>query len=37
VPPYVNEWWACLPQYGGFMSNLCLTSPENQVPGVPVC
>ncbi|MER7492875.1 hypothetical protein ABT033_09625 [Streptomyces pharetrae] len=37
VPPYVNDWWAYLPQYGGFMSNIYLSSPENQVPGVPVC
>ncbi|MGW5636396.1 hypothetical protein [Streptomyces sp. NPDC003832] len=36
-PPYVNDWWAQLPQYGGYMTNIYLSSPENQVPGVPVC
>ncbi|GHB26010.1 hypothetical protein GCM10010346_57030 [Streptomyces chryseus] len=37
VPPYTNDWWAHLPQYGGYMSNIYLSVPENQVPGVPVC
>ncbi|MFB9391822.1 hypothetical protein ACFPM3_04300 [Streptomyces coeruleoprunus] len=37
VPPYVNDWWAHLPQYGGYMTNIYLSSPDNQVPGVPVC
>nr|WP_254712027.1 SH3 domain-containing protein [Streptomyces sp. TRM64462] len=37
VPPYVNDWWARLPQYGGYMTNIYLRSPDNQVPGVPVC
>ncbi|MFF8847841.1 hypothetical protein ACF08N_34885 [Streptomyces sp. NPDC015127] len=37
VPPYVNDWWAYLPQYGGYMTNIYLSSPDNQVPGVPVC
>lgn len=36
-PPYVNDWWAYLPQYGGYMTNIYLSVPENQVPGVPVC
>nr|WP_097274035.1 SH3 domain-containing protein [Streptomyces sp. TLI_55] len=36
-PPYVNDWWARLPQYGGYMTNIYLSTPENQVPGVPVC
>lgn len=36
-PPYVNDWWAHLPQYGGYMTNIYLSVPENQVPGVPVC
>lgn len=36
-PPYLNDWWAHLPQYGGYMTNIYLSSPENQVPGVPVC
>ncbi|MDT9685148.1 hypothetical protein RND61_24250 [Streptomyces sp. TRM76323] len=37
VPPYVNDWWAYLPQYRGYMTNIYLSSPDNQVPGVPVC
>ncbi|MER7829862.1 hypothetical protein [Streptomyces sp. NPDC095602] len=37
VPPYVNDWWAYLPQYGGYMTNIYLSSPDNQVPGVPIC
>ncbi|GAA2935077.1 hypothetical protein [Streptomyces enissocaesilis] len=36
-PPYVNDWWAHLPQYSGYMTNIYLSVPENQVPGVPVC
>ncbi|MFJ9545873.1 hypothetical protein [Streptomyces erythrochromogenes] len=36
-PPYVNDWWAQLPHYGGYMTNIYLSVPENQVPGVPVC
>ncbi|MFI9770199.1 hypothetical protein ACIHJG_25500 [Streptomyces sp. NPDC052415] len=36
-PPYVNDWWAQLPQYGGYMTNIYLSVPDNQVPGVPVC
>ncbi|MGW1541928.1 hypothetical protein ACWCPM_17140 [Streptomyces sp. NPDC002309] len=37
APPYLNDWWAHLPQYGGYMTNIYLSVPENQVPGVPVC
>ncbi|MFF8828489.1 hypothetical protein [Streptomyces sp. NPDC015131] len=37
VPPYTNDWWAYLPQYGGYMTNIYLSSPGNQLPGVPVC
>ncbi|WP_149180018.1 hypothetical protein [Streptomyces sp. TRM49041] len=37
VPPYVNDWWAHLPQYGGYMTNIYVKSPDNRVPGVPVC
>ncbi|WP_107423234.1 hypothetical protein [Streptomyces amritsarensis] len=36
-PPYAGDWWAHLPQYGGYMTNIYLSVPENQVPGVPVC
>jgi hypothetical protein len=37
VPPYTNDWWAYLPQYGGYMSNIYLSSPDNKLPGVPLC
>lgn len=37
APPYVNDWWAHLPQYGGYMTNIYLSVPQNQIPGVPVC
>ncbi|MDQ0753149.1 hypothetical protein QF034_007380 [Streptomyces africanus] len=37
VPPYTNEWWAYLPQYGGYISNIYISSPENRVPDVPEC
>ncbi|GAA4929679.1 hypothetical protein ACFPM3_24625 [Streptomyces coeruleoprunus] len=37
VPPYTNDWWAYLPQYGGYISNIYISSPGNQLPGVPVC
>lgn len=37
IPPYTNTWWAYLPQYGGYVTNIYITSPGNQLPGVPVC
>ncbi|MET9516512.1 hypothetical protein [Streptomyces sp. NPDC002994] len=37
VPPYTNSWWAYLPQYGGYMTNIYIKSPDNQLPGVRVC
>jgi hypothetical protein len=37
VPPYDNDWWAYLPQYGGYVSNIYMSSPDNQLPGVPLC
>ncbi|MGW4048502.1 hypothetical protein [Streptomyces sp. NPDC004721] len=37
VPPYSNAWWAYLPQYGGYMTNIYISSPENRLPGVPDC
>ncbi|MFE9766183.1 hypothetical protein ACFYPC_16925 [Streptomyces sp. NPDC005808] len=37
VPPYTNDWWAYLPQYGGYMSNIYVTSPDNRLPDVPLC
>ncbi|MEV6260080.1 hypothetical protein AB0M42_04860 [Streptomyces sp. NPDC051784] len=37
VPPYVNDWWAYLPQYGGWITNIYITSPDNTLPDVPIC
>ncbi|MFB6892149.1 hypothetical protein ACFCX4_22895 [Kitasatospora sp. NPDC056327] len=37
VPPYLNDWWAYLPQYGGYVTNIYLHSAGNQLPGVPTC
>ena len=37
VPPYTNDWWAYLPQYGGFISNIYISSPDNRLPNVPEC
>ncbi|HEX5568578.1 MAG TPA: hypothetical protein VFY14_16915, partial [Streptomyces sp.] len=37
VPPYTNDWWAYLPQYGGYLTNIYITSPDNRLPGVPDC
>jgi hypothetical protein len=37
VPPYTNEWWAYLPQYKGYISNIYISSPDNRLPNVPEC
>ncbi|MFF8973067.1 hypothetical protein [Streptomyces sp. NPDC014995] len=37
VPPYTNDWWAYLPQYGGYVSNIYISSPDNRLPDVPEC
>ncbi|MFD9499476.1 hypothetical protein [Streptomyces sp. NPDC060035] len=37
VPPYVNDWWAYLPQYGGWITNVYISSPGNTLPDVPRC
>ncbi|QNP68614.1 hypothetical protein IAG44_03415 [Streptomyces roseirectus] len=37
VPPYTNDWWAYLPQYGGWISNVYVTSPDNRIPDVREC
>ncbi|WP_371664922.1 SH3 domain-containing protein [Streptomyces sp. NBC_00280] len=37
VPPYTNQWWAYLPQYGGYVTNIYISSPGNQLPNVPLC
>jgi hypothetical protein len=37
VGQYKNAWWAYLPQYGGYMTNIYIHSPDNKLPGVPDC
>jgi hypothetical protein len=37
VSPYRNRWWAYLPQFGGYMTNIYISSPDNKLPGVPDC
>jgi hypothetical protein len=37
VDPYRNTWWAYLPQYGGYMTNIYISSPDNMLPGVRLC
>jgi hypothetical protein len=37
VPPYTNNWWARLPLYPGYMTNIYVSSPGNKLPGVPDC
>ncbi|MFI8167640.1 hypothetical protein ACIGAN_14930 [Streptomyces sp. NPDC085931] len=37
VPPYSNDWWAYLPQYKGYISNIYISSPDNRLPNVPEC
>ncbi|MFI7407890.1 hypothetical protein ACIBU0_04295 [Streptomyces sp. NPDC049627] len=37
VPPYTNEWWAYLPQYKGWISNIYIKSPDNKMPDVKDC
>lgn len=37
VPPYSNDWWTYLPKYGGYLTNIYVSTPGSQLPGVPVC
>ncbi|WP_380905113.1 hypothetical protein [Streptomyces desertarenae] len=37
VPPYTNDWWAYLPQYGGYVSNIYISHPDDRLPDVPLC
>jgi hypothetical protein len=32
-----NDWWAYLPEFGGYMSNVFFNYPDNQLPDVPDC
>jgi hypothetical protein len=34
---YQNEWWAHLPERGGYMTNIYIKSPGNKLPGVATC
>jgi beta-lactamase family protein len=34
---YRNEWWAYLPERGGYLTNIYMSSPDNKLPGVPDC
>jgi hypothetical protein len=37
VSPYRNSWWAYLPQFGGYLTNIYIDSPDNRLPNVPDC
>jgi hypothetical protein len=37
IDPYRNDWWAYLPDYGGYLTNIYVTSPADKLPGVPDC
>lgn len=37
VPPHSNDWWAYLPQYGGYMTNVYVDNDSDQLPDVPEC
>ncbi|GIE91436.1 hypothetical protein [Actinoplanes regularis] len=37
VSPYRNAWWAYLPQFGGYMTNIYVNSPDNKLPNIPDC
>jgi hypothetical protein len=34
---YRNDWWAHLPELGGYMTNIYVRTPGNTIPGVPEC
>ncbi|MCC3779821.1 hypothetical protein K6I33_005871, partial [Streptomyces sp. UNOB3_S3] len=37
VPPYTNDWWAYLPKYAGYITNIYVSSPGDKLPDVPDC
>ncbi|WP_438828378.1 hypothetical protein [Streptomyces hesseae] len=37
VPPYTNDWWAYLPKYGGYITNIYVSSPGDKLPDIPDC
>lgn len=34
---YRNDWWAHLPEFGGYMTNIYVRTPGNTIPGVAEC
>lgn len=34
---YTNNWWSKLRDQGGFISNIYISHPASQLPGVPLC
>ncbi|MFE0515553.1 SH3 domain-containing protein, partial [Streptomyces sp. NPDC058964] len=32
-----SDWWAHLPQYGGYLTNVYVDTSGDRIPGVPVC
>jgi hypothetical protein len=37
IGQYTNDWWAYLPLYGGYITNIYLSYPDNKLPDVPTC
>ncbi|MEU9246520.1 hypothetical protein [Streptomyces sp. NPDC048385] len=37
IGQYTNDWWAYLPLYGGYITNIYISYPDNKLPDVPVC
>lgn len=37
APPRSSEWWAYLPKYGGYVTNVYVGSGGPKLPGVPDC
>ncbi|WP_019069592.1 hypothetical protein [Streptomyces hokutonensis] len=37
VGQYTNDWWAYLPLYGGYITNIYIDYPDDRLPDVPVC
>lgn len=37
VDGYRNDWWAYLPEFGGYMTNIYVRTAGNTIPGVPEC
>ncbi|MEV5428202.1 SH3 domain-containing protein [Streptomyces sp. NPDC052701] len=32
-----SDWWAHVPQYGGYLTNVLVDTPEDRLPDIPVC